>query len=112
LFQFNNDAGSFMITEAYKVYPDGREELIRGLDGKGFTARSFKDILNVSKNNNVMNFLASAVISPFISGGDRFIHSTMIIPNLLFEDGELVAPQGNFDKPPFLKNPISVKNGK
>lgn len=112
LFQFNNDAGSFMITEAYKIYPDGREELIRGLDGKGFTVRSFKDILNVSNEKYVMNYLASAVISPFISGGDRFLHSTMIIPDLLFEDGELIAPQGNFDKPPFLTNPISVKNGK
>src|SRR5439155_17281909 len=33
---------------AYRVYPDGREELVRGLRFRGFNARSFKDILAAS----------------------------------------------------------------
>lgn len=112
LFKFSNDDGSVFITEAYKVYPDGKEELIRGLSGKGFTVRSFKDILYTGKDNYVLNYLASAVISPFISGGSRYIYSTIISPDLLFEDGELVTPTGDFDKPPFLPNPLSKENGK
>ena len=112
LFQFNNQAGNLMITEAYKIYPNGKEELIRGLSGKGFNARSFKDIINMSDKSYLLNYLASAVISPFVSGGDRFLQSSIIIPDLLFEDGELITPQGNFDKPPFLTNPITLKNDK
>lgn len=112
LFKYSNDDGSVFITEAYKVYPDGKEELIRGLSGKGFTVRSFKDILYTGNNNYVMNYLASAVISPFISGGSRYVYSTIISPDLLFEDGELVTPTGDFDKPPFLANPLSKENGK
>lgn len=112
LFKFSNDDGNVLITEAYKVYPDGKEELIRGLSGKGFTVRSFKDILFTGKENYVMNYLASAVISPFISGGSRYVYSSIICPDLLFEDGELVTPNGDFDKPPFLPNPLSKENGK
>jgi hypothetical protein len=112
LFKFSTEQGKLMITEAYKVYPDGREELIRGLDGKSFTSRSFKDILLSGNENKVMNYLASAVISPFVTGGSRFIYCSIISPDLLFEDGELVAPEGNYDKPPFLPNPLSKKNGK
>lgn len=112
LFQFSNESGSLLVCEAYKIYPDGKEELIRGLNGKGFVARSFKDIINVGNKPYAMNFLATAVISPFVSGGDRYIYSSVIIPDLLFEDGELTTPQGNFDKIPFLTNPITIKNGK
>lgn len=112
LFKFSSEQGNLMITEAYKVYPDGKEELIRGLDGKAFTARSFKDILLTGNENKVTNYLASAVISPFVTGGSRFIYCSIITPDLLFEDGELVAPEGNYDKPPFLPNPLSKSNGK
>src|SRR6185369_6537453 len=38
---------------AYRVYPDGREELVRGLRFRGFNARSFKDILAASDENVV-----------------------------------------------------------
>src|SRR5260370_35826012 len=42
---------------AYRVYPDGREELVRGLRFRGFTARSFKDILAASVQNFLSDFL-------------------------------------------------------
>ena len=42
---------------AYRVYPDGREELIRGLRFRGFNARSFKDILAASDETFVFDFL-------------------------------------------------------
>ncbi|MFW5701975.1 MAG: metallopeptidase TldD-related protein, partial [Bacteroidota bacterium] len=70
LFEFPSGAGKYLPVEIYKVYPDGREELIRGGEGAGFSAQSFKDILSVGKDPYVMNYLAPAVISSYMTGGD------------------------------------------
>lgn len=102
-------AGKFVPTEIYKIYPDGREELTRGVNGNGFTVRSFKDIIFVGKKPYVYNYLAPAVVSPFVSGGDQYIPSSVIIPDLLFEDGELKLLDDDFKKPPYLPNPLVKK---
>lgn len=40
---------------AYKVYPDGREEMIRGAHLAGLNAESFKGIVAASKSATVFN---------------------------------------------------------
>jgi hypothetical protein len=106
-FPFPMGNAKMPVIEAYKIYPDGREELVRGCEANGFTVQSFKDILNVSNTNYIMNYLAPAVTSPYMSGGEQFIGSTVIVPDLLFEDGEIRPLEGDFPKPPILSNPIS-----
>jgi len=64
--------------EVYRLYPDGREELIRGCEAKGFTHQSFKDIINAGNEPYVLNFLAPAVTSPFISGGSQYMMASVI----------------------------------
>ena len=44
---------------AYKIYPDGREELVRGLQFHGVSTRSFKDIVAASDENYVFDFIDS-----------------------------------------------------
>lgn len=107
LVRFPQGAGAFIPCEIYKVYPDGREVICRGLNGKGFTARAFKDIINVGKGRFAYNFLANAVISPFVSGGSQYLPASLVGKNLLFEDGELAVPNEDFQKTPVLSNPIS-----
>jgi len=102
-------AGKFVPTQMYKIYPDGREELTRGANGNGFTVRSFKDIIFVGDKPFVYNYLAPAVVSPFVSGGDQYIPSSVIIPDLLFEDGEIKLLDDDFKKPPYLPNPLVKK---
>ncbi len=97
------------IAEAYKIYPDGREELVRGAEANGFTVQSFKDIIMADKDYYVLNFLAPSVVSAFISGGEQFVGSTVIVPDILFEDGEIRPLESDFPKPPLLKNPIGKK---
>ncbi len=41
----------------YKVFPDGHEELVRGLRFRGFSARSLKDILAAGDDSNVFEFM-------------------------------------------------------
>ncbi|MDC1068156.1 metallopeptidase TldD-related protein [Candidatus Kapabacteria bacterium] len=109
LIRFPQGNGSFIPCEVYKVYPDGKEVLTRGLNGKGFTARSFKDIINVGEKSFAYNLLANAVISPFVSGGSQYLPASIIGKNLLFEDGEFAVPTEDFDKIPVLNNPLSKK---
>ncbi|MDQ1265343.1 MAG: hypothetical protein QG635_493, partial [Bacteroidota bacterium] len=98
-------SGKIALLEAYKVYPDGREELIRGIEAAGFTAQSFKDILFTGKSEYVNNYLAPAVVSPFVSGGSQYVASSVSVPDLLFEDGEISIIESDFPKPPILSNP-------
>jgi hypothetical protein len=97
------------VIEAYKVYPDGREEPVRGVRGKGFTAQSFKDIILSGNDKFAYNYLAPAVVSSFMSGGDSYISVSIVTPDILFEDGELNIIDEDFSKPPFVESPLSNK---
>ncbi len=104
--QFPRAVGAFIPSLVYKVYQDGREELVRGVTGAGFTPQTFKDIINVSKSKYALNFLAPAIISSFISGGDSYVNSSVVCPSFLIEDGEIKTLDTDFKKPPFMANPI------
>lgn len=99
--------GKLPVLEIYKLYPDGREELVRGARTNGFTVQSFKDVILVGNENYAMNYLAPAVISPYISGGKQYVGASIIIPDLLFEDGEIRILEDDFPRPPLLDNPLS-----
>ncbi len=94
------------LLEVYRVYPDGHEELVRGCQAKGISVQSFKDIINTGNSNYVLNYLAPAVTSPFMTGGSQYIPATMIVPDLLFEDAEIVPIDEDFPKPPLYASPV------
>jgi len=106
-FKFSDEQSTIRVVEAYKVYPDGREEIIRGGELKGFTVQSFKDIILAGDKPYLLNFLAPTVSSSF-SGG--YLGASIIIPSLLFEDGEFRPIESDFPKPPFLTNPIILSD--
>ncbi|MBI5325200.1 MAG: hypothetical protein HZB41_08020 [Ignavibacteriae bacterium] len=108
----NYNPQQFNLLQVYKVYPDGKEELIRGCDAGGFTPQSFKDILYVGNKSNILNFLAPSVTSPYVTGGDLYVGSTVITPSLLFEDGEIKVREDDFPNKPFLPNPLTEVNSK
>ncbi len=98
------------LIEVYKVVPDVTEEPVRGCEAKGITVQSFKDIIAAGKTEYVMNFLAPAVTSPFMSGGDQYLPATIITPDLLFEDADISPVESDFPKPPIMQNPLIIKN--
>ena len=97
------------LLEIVKLFPDGREELIRGVEVAGLTVQSFKDILAVGKKQFCYNYLAPAITSPFVTGGDQYTGSTVIVPDILFEDGEIRPLESDFPKPPFIAAPQAGK---
>ncbi len=105
-FKFSGDQPTLQVVEAYKVYPDGREELVRGGELKGFTTQSFKDIILVGTEPYVLNMLAPNISSRF--GGGTYLQSSIVSPDLLFEDGEFKPIELDFPTPPKLTNPLTI----
>ncbi len=107
-FKFSSEQNIIPIVEAYKVYPDGREELIRGVELKGISPQSFKDILLVGNKPYVLNILNQVFSSSFSFSG--WVGVSLIVPDLLFEDAELRPVEADFPKPPYLESPLLLKN--
>ena len=94
---------------AYKVFPDGREELIRQADLVGVTESSFRDIVAASDDTFVHT-------TTFVGGSNSFSGLTslrrssmisLVVPSLLFEDVTLRRPRGNIPRPPVLAHPLA-----
>jgi hypothetical protein len=49
------------------------------------------------------------VVSPFMTGGSQYVISSLIVPDILFEDGEILPIKGDFPKPPLLPSPQAQK---
>ena len=102
-------SGRFMPVEVYKLYPDGREELIRGGNIVGLGTTAFKDIIRVGNTQSVHTYLQSPRWNP---GNDRRYPEQLISivgQSFLLEDGEYQLIETNFSKPPMLDNPIGMK---
>lgn len=95
-----------LITQAYKLYPDGKEELVRGTFVNNISTQSFKDIIYVGKNQFVYNFLASSVANPFMTGGKSYLPASIVSFDLLLEDGEIKSSDDDFKRPPILSKPV------
>jgi predicted Zn-dependent protease len=90
---------------AYKIYPDGREELIRGVRFRGLNARSLKDIVAAGDDSTVFDFLDNP--APFaLMGAGGFVAETCVIaPSVLVDDLELQPVQDELPKLPLVPPP-------
>lgn len=111
-YPFTRGESTVSLLEVYKLYPDGREELIRGCEAAGLSPQSFKDILAVGTDKFAHNYLAPAVTSPFVTGGSQFVGASIVVPDILFEDLEIRPVEADFAKPPLLPHPYFSENKK
>ena len=96
---------------AYKVFPDGREELIRNAQFSAIADSVFKEIVAASESSTVYTFSSSS-FSPF--GGGVFLGGSatsgsfvsVSVPDLLFEELSLRKPQGNLPRLPVAAHPF------
>ena len=94
----------------YKVFPDGREELVRGMRFRGFNAKSLKDIMVVGDDATVFNFIDN--LSPFalVDGGDSYTtEASVIAPSIIIDDLELHPVEDELPKLPVVPAPEIVK---
>jgi hypothetical protein len=98
---------------AYKVYPNGKEELVRGVHLKPIEIKAWKDLLGVGNNSNVANFLASgaAHIEHVLNGvgegavPSSGVESAIITPDLLFEELDLFGSTEGKREAPVVPRP-------
>lgn len=95
--------------EIYRIYPDGREELIRVGQFDGLDDGAFKDLTAVSRDLTVYTI-------PFAAYGGRLYPGqagaplvSFVAPSLLFEDLSLKPPTGELPRLPLSKHPYFDK---
>ena len=93
---------------AYRVYPDGHEELVRGLRFRGFNTRSLKDI--IATGDDLTNFEYMDNSAPFaLMGGAGYIaNAAVIAPSILVDDLELHPIEEELPKLPVVPPPDLV----
>lgn len=89
----------------YRVYPDGREELVRGLRFRNLSARSLRDILAASEESYAFDFINNAAPFAMIGAGGFLSPTTVVSPALLFEDLEMESAQDDVARPPVVPPP-------
>jgi len=92
----------------YKVYPDGREELVRGLRFRGLTTRTLRDILGASSETELFDFVNVAAPLAILGAGGYLAPASVISPGLLFDELELEPPQDQLPKQPTVPPPNAV----
>jgi len=94
----------------YRVYPDGREELIRGMVFKGLSTRSLRDILAASAETTVFDYINNGAPLARTGVGGYIALTSVISPGLLFDELEVDRLQDQLQKPPLVPPPDRTAN--
>jgi len=103
----------------YKVYPNGKEELVRGAQIAEIPIRVWKDVIGVGKTPLVYNFLAApeSYLANKLGGGtddgavpSSGIESAIVTPDLLFKEIDIKPITSGKRPKPVVPSPITAKN--
>jgi hypothetical protein len=103
--------GSTAMSEVYRVFPDGREELLHGMEIAELTAAAFKDIAAAGDSPAVHSAEFFGGISAVLGGPGA--HGLPVVscavPALLFEEVALVKSRGPFPEQPVTPSPLAKR---
>jgi TldD protein len=91
---------------AYRVYLDGREELVRGVRFKEFSAKDLRDVALASDHSYVLNYLNNGAAFDIAGQGSEATTSSVVCPSLLFDSVDLAQAQEEVSKPPIVAPPV------
>jgi hypothetical protein len=89
----------------YRLYPDGREELVRGERFKGINARSLKDILAAGDDKVTFNYLDNGAPFALLGYGSGAAEVTVVGQSLLIDDLEMSKIDDEMPKLPIVPAP-------
>lgn len=89
----------------YKIYPDGREELVRGLRFRGVSTRSLRDIAAASEETAFFDFVNNGGPFAMMGSPGYLAAATVVAPGVLFEELELERSQEESSKLPIVPPP-------
>jgi hypothetical protein len=98
---------------AYRVYPDGREELVRGVQLKPVSLRSWRHVIATGNKPVAVNFLASSehpLTHKFQGVGEGAVPSTgvesaIVTPSLLFRELDVTGTAAGRRALPLVPRP-------
>jgi predicted Zn-dependent protease len=106
-----NGQGSDSLAEVYKLYPDGREELVQGVEISDMTPANFKDVVAVGDTPVVFTdeFIPriGALFSLGVSASSDMPVVSCVVPALLFDEVSLAKSQGPFPNMPVSPSPLT-----
>jgi hypothetical protein len=91
----------------YKVFPDGHEQMIRGVRLRGVNARTLKDILMAGDDSVTFNYLDNGAPYALLAGGGNSSEVSVVSPSLLIDDLELSKMDEELPKLPIAPSPLS-----
>ena len=94
----------------YRVTPDGKEELVRGVRFRALNARSLRDITAASTTESIFHFAGNGSPLPVMGQGGYVALHSVVSPALLFEDLELEKRQEDWPKLPVVPPPPLVSS--
>ena len=89
----------------YKVYTDGREELVRGLRFRGLNVRSLKDILVAGDDSTVFDYADNGAPLALVGAGSYATESCVVAPSIIVDDLELHPVEEELPKLPVAPPP-------
>ncbi len=89
----------------YRVYPDGREELVRGLRFHGVSTRTLRDVLAASSETALFEYVNNAAPLALLGAGGYLAPASVVAPGLLFDEIEFEAPTDQMPKAPTVPPP-------
>jgi hypothetical protein len=105
-FSMGGSAGLPAPMLAYRVYADGREEPVRGMQFVGADYRLLRDLVAAGTRSHTTTLLQPAAGDPFggVTGG---LPTTISTADLLFAEVELSSGEQEGEKPPALPSPLA-----
>lgn len=104
--------GSDAMAEVVRVLPDGREELLRGVELGGLTPAAFRDIVAVGDTPAVYtgDFMGglAAMLGLGSHAGSSAPVVSCVVPPLLFEEVSLTRSRGPFPGPMVSASPLAA----
>ncbi|MBI2687473.1 MAG: hypothetical protein HYX27_14265 [Acidobacteria bacterium] len=91
--------------EILRVYPDGREEPIRGVRFRGVNVRVLRDILAAGDDAAPMEYLLNTAPLALMGAGGYVLGASVVCPSLLFDELDLERPQEERPRPPVVAPP-------
>jgi hypothetical protein len=92
----------------YRVYPDGKEELVRGLRFHDLGARALKDIVAASSETAQFDFLDNQAPFALMGAGGYVAECSVVAPSVLFDDLELQKSSSERQKLPVVPPPVAT----
>jgi hypothetical protein len=89
----------------YRLFPDGHEELVRGLRFRGLNTRSFRDVVAAGDDAAAFDFLDNQAPFALMGGAGYVSNATVVAPSLLIDDLELHPLEDELPKLPVVPAP-------